>query len=68
MHAVLFPLIVDSLASTLDQGLYVQFERAVKALRSVNFLLCCPSHELHMVYVSLVPDSQCSQKREREPQ
>ena len=59
MHAVLLPLIVDSLASTLDQDFYVQFERAVKALRSVNFLLCCPSHECYMVYVSLGPDSQC---------
>lgn len=59
MHAVLLPLIVDSLASTLDQDLYVQFERAVKALRSVNFLLCCPSHECHMFYVSLGPDFHC---------
>lgn len=59
MHAVLLPLIVDSLASTLDQDLYVQFERTVKALRSVNFLLCCPSHECHMVYVILGPDFHC---------
>lgn len=64
MCAVLLPLIVDSLASTVDQDLYVRFERAVKALRSVNFLLCCPSHEPHMVYVSLGPDSHCVLRRE----